>query len=388
MNSSNNILSTDQPRSFYDRMVESWFADADIQLNNGREWDIHIHNPQFPKRVMRHRSLGLGESYMEGWWDCDSLDEMFYRINLKERSGAHFKNRWQRAFSYVTELFLNHQSQKRAYHVGQQHYDIGNELFETMLDPYMQYSCGYWKTAASLDQAQENKLDLICRKLKLQKGMKLLDIGCGWGGLASFAAENYGVNVLGITISEEQKALIHQRYPSLPITVLLEDYRKLSGQFDRIVSVGMFEHVGSKNYATYFKVAANCLKPDGLFLLHTIGGYPTKQCDPWIHKYIFPNGHIPSATEIAHASNGLLTMEDWHNFGPDYDKTLMAWCRNFEEAWPSLKNRFPNKYDQPFYRMWRYYLLQCAGAFRARTLNLWQIIFRPECAEGRYDTAR
>ncbi|CAM3623150.1 cyclopropane fatty acyl phospholipid synthase [Parendozoicomonas haliclonae] len=369
-------------------IVETWLEEADIKLNGPRAWDITVHNPDLLDRIKRERSMGLGESYMEGWWDCDALDELFFRLLMKEQDGESM-TRWQHIYLWIVSHVWNQQSVKRAFHVGEHHYDTGNELFERMLDPYMQYSCGYWKNADNLAAAQQNKLDLICRKLKLEPGMTLLDIGCGWGGLAHYAAEKYGVAVVGITVSKEQQQLILQKHKDLPITVLLEDYRELEGHFDRIVSVGMFEHVGLKNYQTYFKVASKCLKPDGIFLLHTIGGNITSsECDPWIQKYIFPNGKIPSAVQISQAYEGLLVMEDWHNFGPDYDKTLMAWHKNFEATWPDLIKQYPNKYDQTFYRMWRYYLQQCAGAFRARALELWQIVFRPTCAPGRYDTVR
>ncbi|KGQ13790.1 Cyclopropane-fatty-acyl-phospholipid synthase [Beauveria bassiana D1-5] len=274
---------------------------------------------------------------------------------------------------------FNLQSRKRAWIVGKEHYDIGNDLFAAMLDPYMQYSCGYWKEAGNLAEAQRNKLHMICEKLQLKAGMKLLDIGCGWGGLAQYAAQEYGVSVVGVTISAEQQKMAQDRCRGLDVEILLQDYRDLNSKFDRIVSVGMFEHVGPKNYNTYFAVAARNLKPDGLFLLHTIGSNETDlNVDPWINKYIFPNGCLPSVRHIASASEKHFIMEDWHNIGADYDRTLMAWYDNFLRCWPNISRN----YDERFKRMFTYYLNACAGAFRARNIQLWQVLLSPNGVDG------
>jgi cyclopropane-fatty-acyl-phospholipid synthase len=259
------------------------------------------------------------------------------------------------------------------------HYDLGNALFSKMLDPYMQYSCGYWHTAESLEEAQRAKLDLLCRKLQLKPGMTLLDIGCGWGGLAEYAAKNYAVKVVGVTISKEQHDLATARCQGLDVKILLQDYRSLAEQFDRIVSVGMFEHVGPKNYATYFEVVARNLKPEGIFVLHSIGSNKTdSDVDAWTEKYIFPNGCLPSIRHIAVASECHFVLEDWHNFGIDYDRTLMAWYQRFIDYWPQLATQ----YDEQFKRMFTYYLNSCAGAFRARELQLWQLVFTRGIAGG------
>ncbi|CZU44228.1 cyclopropane-fatty-acyl-phospholipid synthase [Enterobacter hormaechei] len=236
----------------------------------------------------------------------------------------------------------------------------------------MQYSCGYWKKATTLEEAQQDKLQLICDKLQLQPGMRVLDIGCGWGGLAWFMAKNYGVSVVGVTISAEQQKMAQERCLGLDVDIRLQDYRDLNEQFDRIVSVGMFEHVGPKNYKTYFEVADRNLKPDGIFLLHTIGSKRTdNNVDPWINKYIFPNGCLPSVRHIANASEPHFIVEDWHNFGADYDTTLMAWHERFQAAWPEIADN----YSERFKRMFSYYLNACAGAFRARDIQLWQVVF-------------
>lgn len=353
------------------RIVHELLEKADIEINGSRPWDIHINHSGFFKRVLQEGSLGLGESYMDGWWECDRLDIFFHQVlkhKLDQQLPHHFKDTLRIAAARLTNL----QSKKRAWIVGKEHYDLGNDLFSLMLDPYMQYSCGYWKEATTLATAQEAKLDMICRKLALEPGMSLLDIGCGWGGLAEFAARHYGVKVHGVTISAEQQKLAQQRCSGLDVTILLQDYRDLNEQFDRIVSVGMFEHVGPKNYATYFDVVDRNLKPDGIFLLHTIGAIKTDMSvDPWIDKYIFPNGCLPSVRHVADASEPHFILEDWHNFGADYDKTLMAWHERFLQAWPELAD----KYGERFKRMFSYYLNACAGAFRARDIQLWQIVF-------------
>ncbi|HGM4943657.1 TPA: cyclopropane fatty acyl phospholipid synthase [Serratia marcescens] len=367
-----------QKKDRWYRIVEEMLAEAGVAINGPRAWDIRVHNPALFKRILQEGSLGFGEGYMDGWWECERLDMLFTRILQ-----AGVDERLPKSLSDIARIayarLFNRQSRKRAWQVGKEHYDIGNDLFRAMLDPYMQYSCGYWKEAQTLEQAQQDKLRMICEKLQLKPGMTLLDIGCGWGGLGQFAAQNYGVSVHGVTISAEQQKLAQERCAGLDVEILLQDYRDLDRQFDRIVSVGMFEHVGPKNYETYFSVAARNLKPDGLFLLHTIGSNQTDlNVDAWIDKYIFPNGCLPSVRHIAEASEGRFVMEDWHNFGADYDRTLMAWLENFKRAWPDLMGG----YSERFERMFTYYLNACAGAFRSRNIQLWQVLFSPAGVEG------
>jgi cyclopropane-fatty-acyl-phospholipid synthase len=287
--------------------------------------------------------------------------------------------------SYLKACVLNCQCRRRAFQVGEQHYDTGNDLFRLMLDDRMVYSCAYWQDAKNLNEAQEAKLDLICRKLRLAPGMRLLDIGCGWGSLLRFAARRYGVEAVGVTVSREQAELARQRCAGLPIEVRLQDYREISDTFDAIVSVGMFEHVGYKNYRTFMKVVRHCLSDEGLFLLHTIAANQTSRtCDPWFDKYIFPNGMLPSIRQVGSAIEGLLIMEDWHNFGISYDRTLMAWHDNFQRHWPILKE----KYSERFRRMWCFYLLSLAGAFRARHTQVWQVVMSPSGKIGGYISLR
>ncbi|RAR64328.1 cyclopropane-fatty-acyl-phospholipid synthase [Onishia taeanensis] len=365
------------------RIVQQLLEGSGVALNGSAPWDMQVLHPDIFSRMLHQGTLGLGEAYMEGWWECDRIDEMIHRM-LRHGLGERAHTPTERMLYRLQNGLFNLQSKARAYIVGEAHYDLGNDLFERMLDPTLCYSCAYWKEAETLHQAQVAKLDLAARKLNLAPGMKVLDIGCGWGSFAEHAARHYGVEVTGITISKEQAELARHRCQDLPVTIHLQDYRELEGQYDRIVSIGMFEHVGHRNYRTYFDTVARLLTPDGLFLLHTIGSNNSEiSADPWIHKYIFPNGVLPSAMHISRASESYLLMEDWQNFGADYDRTLMAWLENFTARWPEIADR----YNDTTRRMFRYYLSACAGAFRARDLQLWQIVFSMGC-EVRYDAAR
>ena len=365
----------------FKKTVTDLLESVDIQVNGSRPFDIQVHNELFYSRVLSGKSLGLGESYMDGWWDCESLDQFCYQM-LRGRIDKQIKVKNPAFLAHVLKAyFLNAQSKKRAYVVGEEHYDTGNDLFSLMLDQRMNYSCGYWENADNLDQAQINKLDLVCRKLHLKPGMKVLEIGCGWGGFAKYAAENYGVSVHGVTVSKEQMDYAERSCIGLETKFEMKDYRELNTKYDAIVSIGMFEHVGYKNYRNYMQVAQRCLEGEGLFLLHTIGrNTPSRSTDPWTNKYIFPNGMIPSPAQISKSLQGLFVVEDWHNFGQYYDPTLMAWNENFQKNYESLKD----KYDQRFKRMWEYYLLMCAGTFRARRNQLWQLVLSKKGLMGGY----
>jgi len=349
--------------------IERLIGGTDVKINGSRPWDIKVHNEKLYRRVISQGSIGLGEAYMDGWWDCDKLDEFFHRI-LSIGLDEKVRN-WKIFIQHLRASFLNLQSRSRAFHIGEHHYDRGNELYELMLDKRMTYSCAYWKDAKTLDQAQEAKLDLVAGKIGLKKGMKVLDIGCGWGSFARYAAEKYGAEVIGITVSKEQVKLGKELCNGFPVEIRLQDYRNVNEKFDRVISLGMIEHVGQKNYRMFMKVVHRCLKDNGLFLLHTIGGNKSvKNCDSWIEKYIFPNGMIPSIKQLAESFEGLFVVENWENYGTDYDKTLMAWYKNFDRNWDNIKHI----YDERFYRMWKYYLLACAGSFRACKNQLWQIV--------------
>ncbi len=353
-------------------------ATASITVNGDQPFDIQVNNNNLYRRVLAQGSVGLGEAYMDGWWDCEQLDGFIYRVlsaDLPDQIKGNAKLYWH---ALQAKLF-NLQKKSRAYQVGQQHYDIGNDLYEAMLDKRMNYTCAYWKNADNLDQAQENKLELVCQKIGLQPDMKVLELGCGFGAFAAYAAEKYGAHVTGVTVSEKQVQWAQEKYKQLPVDIRLEDYRNVTDLYDRVISIGVMEHVGSKNYRTYMEIVDKTLKQDGLAFFHTIGGNLSSAItDPWTTKYIFPNGQLPSIAQLAKAMERLFIVEDWHSFGPDYDPTLMAWYDNFENAWPELKKNYSDR----FYRMWRYYLLSSAGGFRARHNQLWQVVMnRPHKAQ-------
>ena len=363
--------------------VEYLLSLADVKIGGSRPWDLDVHYDDFFTQVMTKGSLALGQSYMEGWWDCPKLDEFFHRA-----IAANLDDMIKPFTCYLAALkgkILNPQKQSRAFKIGKFHYDIGNDLYRCMLDKLMIYSCGYWESASTLDDAQEAKLDLVCQKLHLEPGMRVLDIGCGWGGTAKYIAENYHVEVVGITVSKQQATLGKEVCKGLPVDIRIQDYRDIKETFDRILSIGMFEHVGPKNYSTFMSVARNCLKDDGIFLLHTIGrNKAVNSIDPWVERYIFPDGMLPSPKQICSAIEDVFVLEDWHSFGVDYDKTLMHWFQNFDANWDRLKEN----YGEIFYRMWKYYLLSFAGAFRARCNQLWQIVLSPKGLKGGFKIVR
>ena len=363
--------------------IASLLEAAGVHVGGASPTDLRVHDDRFYSRVLAHGSLGLGEAYMDGWWDADSLDGFLFRLidaRLDERVGT-----LDDAWLFLKARIANPQRGKRAYEVGERHYDLGNDLFRAMLGRRLVYSCGYWNEATGLDAAQLAKLDLVLRKLRVERGMRLLDVGCGWGEALRYAADRYGVGGAGVTISQEQAELAAKICAGLPIEIRVQDYHELDERFDRIFSIGMFEHVGVKNYRSYFEVARRCLADDGLFVLHTIGSnVSTNHTDPWIERYIFPNSMIPSAAQITQAVEDLFVIEDWHNFGADYDRTLMAWRANFDAAWPRLQAR----YDERFRRMWRYYLSASAATFRARRNQLWQLVLSPRGVRGGYRAPR
>ena len=364
--------------------IEGLLKKADVTIGGSRPQDITVHDERLYNRVIRYGTLGLGEAYMDGWWDTPALDQFFYKV-ISADLEKDIKRNLHTLLLLVRARFANRQSRKGAMRVAREHYDLSSELYMSFLDPYNQYTCGYFKNTNSLNMAQEQKLDLICKKLQLKPGDRVLDIGCGWGGFAKYAAEHYGVKVTGVTLSKEQLAYAKEFTKGLDVELRLLDYRDLNGTFDKVLVCGMIEHVGYKNYRQMMKVVNKNLADGGLFLLHTIGyGRSVHATDQWMDKYIFPGGMPPSIAQIGKAMEGFFIVEDLHNFGADYDKTLMAWFKNFDAAWPKLKKN----YDERFYRMWKYYLLSCAGSFRARDIQLWQIVLSKDGASGGYQSVR
>lgn len=366
-------------------LLATALAKADVELDGKRPWDVRVHNEDLFGRIFKNGTVGIGEAYMDGWWDCEQMDVMFHKV-----ISAHLDNNfsYSAAPAYVLKFLqslFNLQTKKRSFKVAETHYNFDNSMFEQMLGPTMNYSCAYWREADNLDDAQIAKMDLICRKLKLEPGMTVLDIGCGWGALARFMNDNYKVKVSGISVSKEQIAYARALDTDNEIQWLLDDYRVLHDKYDRIVSVGMFEHVGYKNYKTFMKKVHQLLEDDGLFLLHTIGSnHQRKGTDPWINKYIFPNGMLPSEANLTNSFVDYFIMEDWQNFGSDYDRTLMAWANRFDEGYRQHKFEISEKAR----RMFRYYLHSCAGAFRARDIQLWQVVLSPQGVAGGYRSER
>jgi cyclopropane-fatty-acyl-phospholipid synthase len=367
-----------------EKLIREFAALAGVEINGSRERDMQVLDTRFYSRMLRDGPFALGESYMDGWWDVASLDDLifrFVRADLERRISP-----LKLILPVLKAKMFNLQHRGRAFRIGEHHYDLGNDLYRAMLDKRMTYTCGYWKGANDLDQAQEAKLELVCRKIGLQQGMTVLDIGCGWGSFARYAVEKYGVSVTGITVSKEQVELGRSLCEGMPVEFRLQDYRDVTGVFDRVVSLGMFEHVGVKNYGAYMQIVERSLADNGIFLLHTIGANePRFARDPWTEKYIFPDSILPCAGQIARAAEGLFVMEDWHNFGTHYDPTLMAWMENCDRHWESLDQ---TKYDGRFYRMWKYFLLTAAGAFRARRNQLWQVVFTKRGLPGGLELIR
>lgn len=362
-------------------LVRELFGLAGVRVDGPGPGDITVHDPRFYGRLLRDASIGMGESYMDGWWDTDALDvllEKILRAGLQDTVTGNLRLRLLTARAVA----LNLQSKTRSRRSVAAHYDIGNDLYTRMLDPRMVYTCAYWRNASTLAEAQEAKLDLVCRKLGLEPGMRVLDLGCGWGGLAAYMAERYGCSVVGMTLSKDQHALGREMWKHLDVDLRLADYRDVSGTFDRVASIGMMEHVGPKNHRVAMEVVHRSLADDGIALIHTIAGRRSRRHGtPFVEKYIFPNAVSPSLAQLGTATEGLFVLEDLHNIGPDYERTLLAWWDNFDRAYPDLKET----YDERFYRMWKFYLLAAAGASRARDAQLFQLVLtksgrcQPDC---------
>jgi cyclopropane-fatty-acyl-phospholipid synthase len=366
------------------QVVEEILALADVKINGDRPSDIRVYDDRFYERVLSEGSMGFGESYMEGWWDAPALDECMFKI-IKANLPSKVKPTWSMMWSYVKAKIFNMQAKELSKTVVQQHYELGDDLYEHMLGNTLAYTCAYWKNTATLDEAQTAKFDLIAKKAGLKPGMRVLDLGCGWGGFSRHIAKNYGVIVTAVNLSAQQCAYAKKICEGLPVTVLNQDYRDTVGTFDRIISIGLMEHVGHKNYRGFMDLISRCLTDEGLALVHTIGRNDSAvTAEPWIQKYIFPHGHLPSITQFGQAIEGLFVMEDWHNFSSNYDNTLVAWFNNFEKNWDKVKSGYPDT----FFKMWKYYLLGCAGAFRARDIQLWQVVLSKHGVPGGYESIR
>ena len=369
---------------------------AGIEVNGSNPWDLQIHDRKAFRKILSGGTLGIGEAYVDGLWECDSVDELISRVLGADLHKSISISPGLIASTAMARL-VNMQSPRRSKRVATAHYDLPPRLYESFLDPNMQYTCGYWRKADNLAEAQLDKMDLIARKLGIAAGMKVLDIGFGWGQLANHFAQEYGAEVTGITISEAQCRYAQEHF-SQPDYRLM-DYRVLNmpGYFDRVTAIGVVEHVGYKNYRPFMQTVGSLLNKDGMFLLQTIGNTKTNATgDPWLNKYIFPNGMLPSETQLAAATEGVFIKEDNQSFGQDYDKTLMAWFHNFDVNWRKLEGKRIDEsrpelgyYDERFYRTWKYYLLMCAGSFRSRkAMQLWQNVYSANGIKGGYEPVR
>jgi len=372
--------------------IEGILNEIGVTINGNKPYDLKINNKQFLTKMMLSASpsIDAGEAYMNGDWDCEQLEELFFRI-CKSEMDSELYSKFGSFFYTLKNSIINQQSPSKSHEVAKKHYNLGNRFYELMLGKSMAYTCSYWKNAHSLDEAQFDKYDLICKKLYLKPGEKVLELGCGWGGLAKYMAEKYGCEVVAIDIGEQPSSYAKKLCKDLPVTVHQCDYRSThiynpqNKPFDKIVSVGVLEHVGYKNYTPFLNIANSFIKPDGIFLLHSIGGNVSlNYCDPWINKYIFPNGMLPSIKQLGEALEHKFIVEDLQNFGAYYDKTLMAWRSNLNNNWDELKP----SYDERFRRMMNYYLASCAGGFRARSMQLWQYVLTPKGMLNGYSSYR
>jgi len=393
--------------------VRELAALAGITVNGPNPWDLKVNDERFYGRVLRQGSLGFGESYMDGWWDCEQIEELFYLIFT---SGVRdkIKPNADLYLAFLKSKLFNMQSKVRSRRVAEDHYDLPTEIYMSFLDPYNQYTSACFEGPEDLNTAQEQTLELICKKLQLKSSDNVLDIGCGWGGFAKFAAEHCGCRVVGVSISSVQIGYAKNYCQGLPVDIIYSDYRDLApeftGAFDKVLIRGMIEHVGRKNYRRLMRTVHRCLN-DGhssLFLLDTLGGNTSvSMADPWVDEYVFPGGMAPSIEQLGRASQGLFIVEDWHNFGFSYYKTLIGWDGNFEENWDKtreqLKPYYDNtlkawcarnlkgswseikdRYDERFRRKFKYYFLSFAGSIKARRLQQWQIVLSKRGVPGGY----
>ncbi|XP_021964854.2 cyclopropane-fatty-acyl-phospholipid synthase [Folsomia candida] len=367
-----------------------------ITINKGGPCDIKNRNFMTSQdtvyiRAINEGILGFGESYMDGDWDAEDIPAVFYKIFANDAPILRmFMNPWNRFLYYMQFSFFNLQTKQRVYDVAKIHYDLGNEFFENMLDSTMNYTCGYFKDTDNLEKAQLAKMDFVAAKLGIKQGMTVLDIGCGFGGMARHLAINYGATVTAVTISKEQATFAQQACRGLPVTVKVMDYRDVSGTYDRVVSLGDLEHIGPANYGTFFKTVSRCLKEDGLCLIHCMGNYHDvmPHQEPFSAKYVFPGACLPYYTEVMGSLQNLFLIEDWHNFGNDYNLTSVAWRDNFIRNWPKLQQLDKIKYDDRFYRMWTFYLGVAIALYKARKIQLWQIVLSKHGVVGGYRSVR
>lgn len=361
---------------------------AERDLTSG----LDIQDDAVRRRIRREGIVGLGETFEEGRWTVERLDDLMYRV-FTSPAPRFSPFVWSKLLlTTLDQRVFNRQAGRGAFNIGLRHYDLGNDIFRCMLDESMTYTCGYWADAKTLDEAQEAKLDLICRKLDLQPGQHVLDIGCGWGNFARHAARKHGARVTGITVSQEQAALARERCDGLPVEIRLQDYRDVDEVFDHVVSIEMIEAVGRRNLPTFYRVVDRSLKEGGLFVLQAIfGNTLTRTSDRrldqfilWLLKYIFPDGYLPRSDELIPPRDTDLRIEDWQRYFDDYERTLLAWASRFNDGWDGIADQ----YDDNFRRRWNFYLHGCAAAFRARLVDVGQIVYTKGGSTRRFAPSR
>lgn len=356
--------------------IKIYFSPQDVDPSTKY---ILIKNDACFDKMFQKGELGTAESYMDGDWESNDLEYVLYTIldnhgsiveKLKSQSWwlfyAFFVTQYKRFFSKNT-LITSKQNIKM-------HYDVGNDLYEKMLGQHMQYTCAYFhRPDMTLDEAQEAKMALIAKKLDLQPGMKVLDIGCGFGHMVNYIATRYDVQITGINISEAQLSHAKANFSRNNVRFLLQDYRDVDEKYDRIYSIGMIEHVGKANYPVYFDKCFDCLNDDGLILVHTITYserlWISNETNSFIMKYIFPESELPHVSDFLQAYNNRWQLEDFQNFGMSYAKTLRSWRKNIGN-WEGL-----DEYDERFRKMWNFYLQEMAAMFHHKTAGLGQFVF-------------
>lgn len=377
-----------------ERTVRELLALGTIELNGPKLWDLQVTDRRFYKRILTGGVLGFAEAYIEGWIDCEQMDELIARL-LQAGIKQKLKNNWRLMLHLFQSQIFNLQALSRASQVADAHYNLSNRFYEYMLGESMAYTAAYYKNATSLDEAQYAKYDLVCRKLQLKPGETVLELGCGWGGFARYAAEHYGCRMVSVNISKQQVRYAKELCRQWPVAVFRCDYRDEACynpdkiRFDKAVSIGMAEHVGPKNHRRLFGTVFRQLKPNGLFLLHTIGSDRSlTACEPFTHKYIFPNSVIPSLKQLSSAAEGWFVTEDLQNFGKYYFNTLKEWYTNVKSNWQSIQALDYTKFNSRFDRIWSFYLLGGMGMAKSKANHLWQIVFSGKAYRDLYEAVR
>ncbi len=343
---------------------------------------ITLKDPDLPRKMVMNPDMAMGEAYRDGRFEIEN-DDLHAYFELVLLNLSQTRQAWWQAPLHLSQMALRKLDQfnplSRARRNVAHHYDLSAELYDLFLDADRQYSCAYFERPdMTLEEAQEAKKRHIAKKLMIEPGMRVLDIGCGWGGMALTLARDYGARVVGVTLSEEQHALATRRAAQEGLSDQVEfrliDYRKVNESFDRIVSVGMFEHVGAPHYREYFDTVERMLTPDGIALIHTIGRLtPPGYTSPFIRKYIFPGGYVPALSEMSAAiEHTSLWTEDVEIWRLHYAETLLHWVKRFEARQEEAKAI----YDDKFCRMWRYYLIACEMTFRLD----YQVVFQVQLA--------